>query len=460
MSIELPSRYEDLRPEFRAQLRPNRSLIERVKLAHRKMSVSKGVRFMPVYALSGAGKTSAALELATHLQSVDVVTLSPSVVDGNESLESALPETDSTLIVAVIDQYEEAVARREDVPTRFIEALSRLDRAKFHTPVLFLWLTTSRDFQKALAAATSRNSRLLIDGTFELEPLTRDQWPDVIEETFDFHNEGQELADFQVLRSDIEAVASAAPSLGTAIERVGERFDTVSLQDISEYQLVMVWPVTDGVRLSNVRNFTNQRAGYKLDWNAFYRTLNVNDQHQLPLDAYNKTRLYFDVRLVPIQVADLHAICLNLDDPDAAPAPSYVEGFKSTHFFNVVSDRFEPESYRPMKDHGNATNAPQRSARARDWYATVNRNPSRIGRRMAAVLTEAGYPAAAEREVRTPHARVVADVLLDRAGSERNKVIVELKAFSADGTTPSKIATQIRNTLRKHAELAGYLARH
>ncbi|MHA7240482.1 hypothetical protein [Arthrobacter sp. TMS1-12-1] len=459
MTIELPSRYEDLRPAFRAQLRPNRSLIEKVKLAHKKMSISKGVRFLPVYGLSGAGKTSAALELATHLQGVNVVPLPPKVVDGNQTLESALPQTSATLIIAVIDQYEEAVARREDVPTRFVEALSRLDRARFHTPVLFIWLTTSRDFQRDLAAATSRNSRLLVDESFELQALPQDQWSDVIEETFDFHNEGKELADFQVLRSDIQQIAAAAPSLGTAIEQVGEQFDADVLHDISEYQLVMVWPVTDGVRLSNVRSFTNPRAGYKLDWNSFYRALNSNDQSQLPLDAYNKARLYFDVRLVPVQVADLHSICLNLDNPDKPPARSYVEGFRSTHLFNVVSDTFEPESYRPMKDHGNATTAPQRSARARDWYSEATRHPTHIGRRIAAVLTADGFPARAEREVKTPHSRVVADVLMERVGSERDKVIIELKAFSPDSTTPSKIATQIRGTLRKHAELAGYLER-
>lgn len=460
VSIELPSRYEDLRPEFRAQLRPNRSLIEKVKLAHKRMDVSKGARFLPIYALSGAGKTSAALELATHLPNIQVIALPPHVVDGEESLESILPASTASLIVAVIDQYEEAVARREDVPTRFIEALSRLDRAKFHTPVLVLWLTTSKDFQKDLADATSRNSRLLIDGDFELEPLTRDEWPDVIEETFDFHNEGKELADFQVLRADIEKVAATALSLGTAIERVGEKFETDDLQDISTYQVVMLWPVTDGIRLSNVRNFTNPRAGYKLDWNAFFRALNPTDQHQLPLDAYNKARLYFDVRLVPIQVADLHSICLNLDDPDKAPARSYVDGFRSTHFFNVVSDTFDPDSYRPMKDHGNATNAPQRSANARDWYKTVTRSPTHIGRRIAAVLNALEFSSKAEQEIRTPHSRVVTDVLVDRPSGERNKVIVELKAFSADGTTPSKIAMQIRNTLRKHAELASYLPRH
>jgi hypothetical protein len=353
----------------------------------------------------------------------------------------------------------EGVARREDVPTRFVEALSHLDRAKFPTPVLFLWLTTSRDFQKDLATATSRNSRLLITDSFELEPLARESWPDVIEETFEFHNEGRELADFKVLRSDIVAVASSAPSLGTAIEEIGDHFDDEGLQDISEYQVIMLWPVTDGQRLANVRNFTNPRLGYRLDWNAFYRALNSADQNQLPLDAYNKARLYFDVRLIPMQAADLHAISLNLTNPDVAPAKSYVSGFSKTHFYSVVSDSWDPESYRPMKDHGNAKTVPLRSTQAKQWYSAATNKPTHLGRRIASCLAELGLPAKAEREIKTPYARVVADVLAQRPSGERKNVIVELKAYSPENTYPSAIATQIWGTLKKHAELAGYLQR-
>ena len=459
MSVELPSRYEDLRPEFRAQLRPNRSLIDQVKNAHKKMKMNKGVRFLPVFGVSGAGKTSAALELGTHLPDVEVFLLPREVVEGALALEHALPTSRASMIVAVIDQFEEGVARREDIPTRFVEALSHLDRANFPTPVLFLWLTTSRDFQRELAAATSRNSRLLVADSFELEPLARADWPDVIEETFEFHNESRELADFQVLRSDIVAASESAPSLGTAIEVLGDNFDDEGLQDISDYQVVMIWPVTDGQRLANVRNFTNPRLGYRLDWNAFYRALNPADQAQLPLDAYNKARLYFDVRLVPIQAADLHAICLNLTDPDAAPAKSYVNGFMKTHFYGVVSDTWDPDAYRPMKDHGGAITTPLRSTQAKNWYAKATAKPTHLGRRIASCLNQLGLVAKAETEVKTPHARVVADVFAVRSSGERKKVIVELKAYAPENTYPSAIAQQIRSTLKKHAELAGYLQR-
>lgn len=454
MTVALPSRYEDLKPEFRAQLRPNRSLIDAVKSAYGRMQRSGGVRFLPVFGLSGAGKTSAARELGTHLPDVHVIALPSEVVEGTQPLESALPEGDAKLIVAVVDQFEEGVARREDIPSRFIEALSRLDRAQPATPVLFLWLTTSSDFQKELVAATSRNSRLLVDPNFTLDPLAKAEWPDIIEETFAFHNEGRELADFQVLRPMLEAVARAAPTLGAAIEEVGDHFSEEGLQDLSEYQVVMLWPVTDGIRLSNVRNFTNPRAGYRLDWNAFYRALNAADQRQLPLDEYNKARLYFDVRLVPMQVADLHNICRDLSEPLSPPAPSYLDGFKNTHFYWVVEDSF-PDVYRPMKDHGET----ERARTARSWYSTVNGKPNVLHRRLASTFTACGLSASFETEVRTQHARTQADVLVARGSAERKQVIVEVKAFSSQNTTPSQIALQIRSTLKKHAELAGYLQR-
>ncbi|NAZ82924.1 ATP-binding protein [Kineococcus sp. R8] len=462
--VDLPSRYEDLRPEFRAQLRPNRSLINEVKTAYQRMRVSGGVRFLPVFGLSGAGKTSAARELATHLPDVEVHVLPREVVEGSAPLETSLPQTAAQLLIAVVDQFEENVARREDIPTRFVEALSRLDRSRPSTPVLFIWLTTSREFQAELAAATSRNSRLLARADFELEALPRSDWPDVIEETFEFHNEGSELADFEVLRPNLEDVARKAPTLGTAIEETGDHFSADGLQDLSEYQVIMLWPVTDGQRLANVRNFTNPRAGYRLDWNAFYRALNVNDQQQLPLDAYNKARLYFDVRLVPIQAADLRSVCLDLTQPDNPPSKSYLDSFSRTHLFTLVNGTWDPDGYRPMKDHGESS---QRAKDARAWYPTVNTKPTVLGHRLAACLTALDLPARAESEVKTPHSRVVADVLVNRptpqglpaAPIDRRQVILELKAYAPDGTTPSVIAGQIRSTLKKHAQLAGYVQR-
>jgi hypothetical protein len=43
--------------------------------------------------------------------------------------------------------------------------------------------------------------------------------------------------------------------------------------------------------------------------------------------------------------------------------------------------------------------------------------------------------------------------------SQQSKLIVELKAFSTDGTRPSSIKDSVRVTLKRHAQFAGFLAR-
>jgi hypothetical protein len=78
-------------------------------------------------------------------------------------------------------------------------------------------------------------------------------------------------------------------------------------------QVVMLWPVTDATRISRIANFTHPREGYQLDWNAWYRELSRPDREQLPHEAYNRARLYFDMRLVPIAAADLRPLCRSLD---------------------------------------------------------------------------------------------------------------------------------------------------
>ena len=121
------------------------------------MAVSGGIRFLPIYGQSGSGKTSAAQELSTHLPECEVFTLTREAIESQESLNAAVHaqwkrRLPPKLLIAVVDQYEENVARRTDVPTRFVEALSLLDRGELRTnPTLFLWLTTSKEFQGDLA---------------------------------------------------------------------------------------------------------------------------------------------------------------------------------------------------------------------------------------------------------------------------------------------------------------------
>jgi len=325
----LPSRYEDLDDAFRGRLRPVKPLIGLVKQAAGGIRVNGGIRFIPVYGQSGSGKTCAAQELSTHLPECEVFTLSRDEITSHEVLETAIRNrwarrAQPKLQVGIVDQYEEHVARKADIPTQFIESLSLLDRSVGRdTPTLFIWLTTSKSFQKELADATSRNARILLARSFEVEGPDKQEWPAIIEETFAFHNHGTGLADYDILTDDLEEIAYVSGTIGQAIEEVGRRLGTYTpeLQDISEYQVVMVWPVT-GTRIDRVLSFTNPREGYKLDWGAFYKGHDHDAHVSLPFHAFNRARLYFDVRLVPIAVADLHPLCQNLDDGAAALAPS------------------------------------------------------------------------------------------------------------------------------------------
>jgi hypothetical protein len=211
------------------------------------MAVSGGIRFLPIYGQSGSGKTSAAQELSTHLPECEVFTLTREAIESQESLNAAVHaqwkrRLPPKLLIAVVDQYEENVARRTDVPTRFVEALSLLDRGELRTnPTLFLWLTTSKEFQGDLAEATSRNERILVARSFEIAGPVQAAWPQIIEETFEFHNHGQMLADFDVLRDDLDEISYASGTIGQAIEEVGRRLGPHAsrLQDISDYQVVM-----------------------------------------------------------------------------------------------------------------------------------------------------------------------------------------------------------------------------
>jgi len=427
------------------------------------MAISGGIRFLPIYGRSGSGKSSAARELATHLPESKVVELSRSAILSESTLLQELRDAygrrnHPSLLIAVVDQYEEAVAEKSAVPTQFVERLSLLDRGDLRTiPVLFLWLTTSREFQADLAAATSRNERILLAGDFELHGPDQADWAEIVEETFSFHNQEQPLADFEVLRGNIEDVADASPTLGSTIEAVGELLaDQMSqLQDLSKYQVVMLWPVTDGLRITRVAGFTNARDGYKLDWNAFYRELNEDDRKTLPLSELNRARLYFDVRLVPIAAADLHPLCRNLDDADFEPSQSYLDRFAKSHFASIVRESWDPSNYSPMRERDS-----DRAEKARAWYESgITDQPTALGRRIAKCLTLIGIPADHERTIKSVHASVRADVAVDRATSQQSTCIVELKAFSTEGTRPSSIKDSVRVTLKRHAQLAGFLAR-
>jgi hypothetical protein len=448
MTLRLPSRYEDLDTAFRGRLKPNQSLISIVKRAFASMEISGGIRFLPVFGQSGSGKTSAALEIGTHLPELYVEQLPREAVEDNSTLrptlDAMLKRAKGRRLVAVVDQYEEVAAQRTAIPSAFVETLSLLDRDSGRSDqILFIWLTTSRDFQADLATATTRNKRILADGTFEIVSVDRREWPSIIQETFQFHNQEKALSDYEILEVDLAEASEEAITLGTAIEDIGGKLANYAskLHDLSTYLVVMLWPVTDGLRITRIQQFTDPRQGYKLDWNAWYRQLNADDQSGLPLREYNRARLYFDIRLVPIAAADIHPLCRDLDDDSVTPGASYLERLKSTHLYSIVSGNWSPDAYAPLRERDS-----KRANEARSWYPTVTQKPTALGKRISKCLRELGLVSEYEQTLSSPHGKVRADILVDRSPIAPSNVIIELKAFSPENTMPSTIASSVLTT--------------
>ena len=463
MSVRLPSRYEDLDPTFRSRLRPVPELNSLVNQAFAGMKVSGGIRFLPVYGKSGCGKTCAACELGTHIPDSRVAVLSGDDLElAQNDLTSRLSErinllSPQELFIWVVDQYEEKVPAKAAIPAQFVERLSLLDRGALRgQPMLFIWLTTSQEFQRALVEATSRNERILLKPAFELVSVPRAEWASVIEETFTFHNPGNELANYGVLRRKLDDVCRRVETIGRAIEEVGHEIGKplYELQDISEYHVLMVWPVVDGTGIERVTRFTDPLSGYRLSWNAWCNQLNETDRKQLPLDAYNQARLYFDLRLVPLPVADLHGLCQRLDDESHVPLGPLTQ-FKNTHLYTVLTGRTDERRFGTLREHRES----KRAKEAREWYKTITSQSVAVGRRLAKCLTELALPSTAEKEVRSTHRRIVADIHTERHEQPQRFVLTELKLLSSHETTPSRIRDEIRSTLKKYAQFAGFIQR-
>ncbi|KFF58217.1 hypothetical protein JF66_20210, partial [Cryobacterium sp. MLB-32] len=239
-------------------------------------------------------------------------------------------------------------------------------------------------------------------------------------ETFAFHNQDQPLADFGLLRGDIESAADAAATLGITIETVGKKLgnEIDGLQDLSKYQVVMLWPVADALRITRVTGFTNSRDGYKLDWNAFYRELPAEDrQNVATMSAYNRARLYFDVRLVPISAADLHQVSKALGNSEATIAKSYLGQFATTHLYGVVAETWDPSKFSPLRERDS-----KRSSEARVWYDSVTSQSVALGERIARVFSLLGFESKHEGQLRSPHRNVRADIVVNREGAQQSIV--------------------------------------
>ncbi|GED57172.1 ATP-binding protein [Brevibacillus formosus] len=459
--IRLPSRYEDLDESYKGRLSPNEKLLSLINRAQKSMQINGGIRFLPIYGESGAGKSCAAREISTHIPSVRTFVLERKEIESKDELINRVvyerERNESKILVAVIDQYEENVADREKIPTKFIEYLSLLDRGDFrYIPIVFLWLTTSKEFQSMLQNATSRNRRILLEENFTIIGPLKDEWPRIIEETFSFHNNEKTLADFGVLKEDLIDIGRDTNTIGAAIESVGsilsENIDNI--QNLSEYQVIIMWPVADSLRNQRVMQFSKAREGYKLNWDFWYSQLNEEDRSQLPLKELNRTRLYFDFRVIPVRVADLHRLCINLDIEETSFGKTYIDRFKNTHFYHVVSGGWDTYEYNPVKERES-----KRSKDAEAWYNTVTEKSIRLGQRISKVFKECGFDSSYEESISSKYSRVRADIFIRRPGTTKSQVIIELKAYSSENTMPSTIKDAIKVTLRRHAQFAGFLQR-
>jgi hypothetical protein len=161
------------------------------------------------------------------------------------------------------------------------------------------------------------------------------------------------------------------------------------------------------------------------------------------------------MRIIPFRVADLHRLFLDLDNESFKLGTTYLRRFKNTHFFHILSDNWDNYSYNPVRERES-----RRSHEAAEWYKTVTNVPTKVGKRLAKVITSLGYNAKYEVDLASEFGTVRADVFVDKSVSPKTKLIIELKVFSAENTMPSTIKEQIKVTLRRHALFAGFMKRN
>lgn len=460
--MRLPSRYEDLQEAYKGRLLPNKGLIDKIKAAVKSIKINGGIRFLPIFGESGSGKSSATIELKTHLPETHTFLLQKDEISDKEKLiDRILNEyryNIGKILIPIVDQFEENVAGKEKIPSQFIEYISLFDRNELKdVPTVFIWLTTSKDFQSLLTNATTRNKRILLDNEFVIEGPEKNLWTGIIKDTFSVHNHEKELADYLIIDTVIHEIVFECSTLGSAIENVGNKLaeQMDDIQDLSQFTVILLWPVSDSVRNQRVMQFSRPRDGYKLDWEAFYRELSLDEKSQLPLEVYNRTRLYFDMRIIPFRAADLHRLCSNLDLDVLPLGKTYLTRFGNTHFFHIVSENWDSYSYNPVRERES-----DRSKEASDWYKTITTQPTKIGKRIALILRNLTLDAAHEQDIATEFSTVRADVFINNSMVNKKKYIVELKVFSAENTMPSTIKEQIKTTLRKHALLAGFMKKN
>jgi len=158
------------------------------------------------------------------------------------------------------------------------------------------------------------------------------------------------------------------------------------------------------------------------------------------------------MRIIPFRAADLHRLCLDLDNENITLGKTYLERFKNTHFFHIISDNWGTYSYNPVREREST-----RSQEAAEWYKTITTSPTKIGKRLAKIITELGFSAVYEKDITSEFSTVRADVYLGKSAKLKRKLIIELKVFAAENTMPSTIKEQIKITLRRHSLFAGFM---
>lgn len=220
--------------------------------------------------------------------------------------------------------------------------------------------------------------------------------------------------------------------------------------------MILIWPCADTTRHQRITQFTLPREGYKLNWDAFTRELNDSDRSQLPLHEYNRTRLYFDVRLVPLKVADLYKLCTDLDKDNPDFGNTYLDWFKRTHFYQLAAGIWNQANYNPARDVEDS----KRATEAEAWYNSgITQNPVKLSKRIARILSALGLSADYEKELSSHYSTIKADIFCSPIPQNDKKIIIEMKAFSSENTMPSTIKEQIKITLRRHAQFAGFISR-
>lgn len=84
------------------------------------MRISGGIRFLPIFGKSGSGKSSASLEIGTHIPDYEVRKVSRESIYNPEKLEAEfggnLFSKPTSPLIAVVDQFEENAADKDDIP--------------------------------------------------------------------------------------------------------------------------------------------------------------------------------------------------------------------------------------------------------------------------------------------------------------------------------------------------------